>query len=145
MPQLSFPISPDGLVVSALVGLSQTAMADLVQAGKPVPRPLQVRALFDTGCDLTALTPQVVAALGLTPARQAKTQTAAGTQYVNVHKISLGIYPPAGGSGTPYLRPEFEVSGLVASLPFDVLIGMDILREMLLILNGPDQQFTLAF
>jgi hypothetical protein len=58
MPHFAFPLSPDGLIVQAVFGLNGADTAALVQTGRPIPRPVQVRGLLDIGSDATAIAPQ---------------------------------------------------------------------------------------
>jgi hypothetical protein len=44
MPHVTFPLSPDGPAVPGLIGLNDRDTASLVQAGRPVPRPVSIRA-----------------------------------------------------------------------------------------------------
>jgi hypothetical protein len=146
MPHFTFPMSPDGPAVQGLVGLNDQKTAALVSAGQPIPRPLSVRALLDTATDLTAVDSRVVQQFGLTPVKQTKTQTAGGSVQVNLYRVSLSVYGPTG-SPTPLLvRPDLLVTELAVTLPgVDVLIGLDVLRECLFVLNGPGDQFILGF
>jgi hypothetical protein len=146
MPHFSFPLSPDGLIVQAVFGLNGRDTATLVRTGQPIPRPVQVRALLDNGTDATAIAPHVFQRLGLTSRVSGSTQTAAGPVQVNVYRVSLTIAGPAGITGPVLALPELLASELAAALPnIDALIGMDVLRQCLLVLDGPGQQFLLGF
>jgi len=51
-----------------------------------------------------------------------------------------------GPGGILFTHPELTVMELRTPLDgFDVLVGLDMLPECMLILNGPQKQFTLAF
>jgi hypothetical protein len=146
MPHFTFPLSPDGMIVQAMFGLNGAATAALVQTGQPVARPIQVRSLLDNGTDATAIAPHVFQKLGLKSQVSGTSQTAAGQVTVNLYRVSLGITGPAGGTGSALVLPDLLVSELTATLPnIDALIGMDVLRQCLLVLDGPGQQFILGF
>ena len=146
MPHLTFPLSSDGMIVEAVFGLHGPKTAELVQAGQPVPSPIQVRALLDNGSDTTAIASSIVQKLGLEVMIPASSQTASGKVEVNLYRVSLSISGPAGGVGPVLVISDLVVSELTALLPnIDALIGMDVFRECLLILNGPAQQFILGF
>jgi hypothetical protein len=52
----------------------------------------------------------------------------------------------AGQPQLPWLdRSDLLVMELPTGLPFDVLIGMDILRTCKMLVDGPAGQFTLEF
>jgi predicted aspartyl protease len=122
MPHLTFPIHKDGLVVEAMIGLKGQATADLLRTGRPIPPPLQLRALVDTGTDATALTGRVFRHLGLSPIRQASTQTATGPVSVNLYEVSLSV-SGRSSSGPTLVRTNLLVTELTASLgPIEALI-----------------------
>jgi len=49
MSQLTFPVSPDGLVVDVLINVAGARMASLRAAGQPIPSLIQARGLINTG------------------------------------------------------------------------------------------------
>jgi hypothetical protein len=60
--------------------------------------------------------------------------------------VSLSILAPGGNAAHNLVRPNLHVVGLAsAPVGFDLLIGMDILSECLLFVNGRDAHFTIAF
>ncbi len=146
MPHLTFPISPDGCALQILIGLHGKEMAALYAAGKPIPNPVWVRGLVDSGTDITCVAPRVMHQLGLVIAGSTSTQTAGGSVNVNLFDVSLTITDPAKPSTHTLVREHLVIMELLHALPtFEALIGMDVLAQCLLILDGPGQQFTLAF
>jgi hypothetical protein len=133
------------LVVAGRVGLSAAEAAKLVQSGQPVPPPVPVRALIDTGSDRTAVAPGIIRQLGLQPLIHGMAHTAGGSFQVNLYCIGLTIHGPTRGAGAELSLSDLLVSELTVALPFEVLIGLDVLRECLLVLDGPGSQFILAF
>ena len=117
MPHLTFALSADGMVVPALIGLNRPATIVLAQAGQPIPRPVQVRALIDSGCDVTAVAPHVFQQLGLMPIRSSVTQTAAGAVSVNLYRVSLTIFDSRGAGGPMFVQPNLLVTELTVALP----------------------------
>jgi hypothetical protein len=145
MPHFTFPLSADGPIVQGLVGLNDRDSTALVRAGQPIPRPVSIRALLDTACDRTAIAGRVAQQLGLVPLQPVQTQTAAGVIPVNQYQISLSVYGPSGASGPLLVWPDLLVTELaVPLLNIDVLIGLDVLRQGLFLLNGPGDQFILG-
>ena len=143
MPRLTFAVSPDGLMLPALLGPDSTAMQQLVAQGNPVPKPVQARAQIDTGTVVTAVGPGVLAALGATPGAASRTQTASGLVVVRFYRISFTIFDPAGATLS---RADWLVTDLPQDLPdVEVLFGMDVVRELILNVDGPAGQFTLDF
>jgi hypothetical protein len=146
MPHLTFQLSPDGPVVPALVGLNDRDKAMLVQAGKPIPRPVSVRAYLDTACDRTAIDGRVFQHLGMGAVKGTTTQTASGSVQVKQYRVSLSVHGPTGAAGPMLVQPDLLVTELAVSLSnIEVLIGLDILLECLFVLNGPANQFILGF
>jgi hypothetical protein len=146
MPFFTFPLSPDGLAVHGLVGLNGPDTAARLQAGQPIPRPISVRALLDTACDMTTIAPGVFQQLGLVRRGRSSTQTAGGQVPVNLYRVSLSVLGPTGAPSPMLVEPDLRVLDLAAALSnVDALIGLDILNENLLVHNGPARQFILAF
>ncbi len=110
-----------------------------------MPRGVAIRALIDTGCDLTAVSGQVFQRLPLTPEKTVPMQTAGGSAPVSLYRVSLGIYDPRSANAPSLIRPSLLVSQLAVALPVDALIGMDVLGECLFVLDGPGKQFILGF
>jgi hypothetical protein len=67
MPRLTFPFGPDGLVVSALLGLTAADLAAAQSAGAPSPALLQVRGMIDSRTMVTAVAPRLLARLNVPP------------------------------------------------------------------------------
>jgi hypothetical protein len=121
-------------------------MARLIAAGQPVPAPIRLRGLIDTGCDVTSVPPHVAQRLGLTVHSQRSTQTPAGPLSVNLYEASLSI-PRVGQLQAPLLVLDQIV---ILELPhpptatIDVLVGLDVVLQLLLVVDGPRGHFTLA-
>jgi hypothetical protein len=143
MPHLTLPILPGGLLLDVVIGLPSGAIAGMQSAGTPIPPPLRLRALLDTAADLTAVAPAVAQQLGLPGAGSTSTHTAGGLQAVQLFRASLSI---PGAAGMIFVRSDLLVMELAHPLPnAEVLIGMDVLTEGLLISDGPGRQFILGF
>jgi hypothetical protein len=146
MPHLTFPMSPDGPVLEVVVALDTNKIAVRQQAGAAVPLPLPIRALIDTGTDVTAIAPRVLRQLGLAPLYTASTLTAGGQVGVDLFEVSLVITGPKGTAGPMYVRPYLLATELPVPLPnIEALIGRDILAECLFQLDGPGANFLLAW
>jgi hypothetical protein len=146
MAQLDFPLSADGPTLEVTIGLPAVSIAVLQSAGQPVPPFIRARALLDTACDATAVAPWIIQHQNLPYVGTTGTQTAGGSVQVNVHRASLSISGPAGGTGPTFARPTLLVTELAHALPkLDVLIGLDILFEIVTTIDGPGRQFSLTF
>jgi hypothetical protein len=142
---LTFPVQPDGLVVDVMIGLDAGNSQALQRLGQPIPRPVRARGVVDTATDLTAVAPAVLQALGLSSSQSAHIHTAGGLVQVKVYDISLSILPPPGSA--PLLTvPQLTASELIHAAPtVEVLIGLDVLLQVVFHLDGPGRVFTLTF
>jgi hypothetical protein len=145
MPVLTFAISTDGMAVDVLLGLSRANAQALRAAGKVVPQPVPLRALIDSGSDLTSIVDAAVASPGLLPLGPFAVNTANGTAIVNRYAVSFTLVAPGGNASRNLVRSNVPVLGLAnAPIGFDMVIGMDVLDDCLLIKDGPARQVTLA-
>ena len=145
MPHLTFITSQDGLALNVMIGLNGADTASLVNQGKPVPTPILVRAILDSGTDATCVAPRILRNLGLTLLVQKSTLTVSGPLPVDLYEVSLSI-PKAGGLTGPLLvLDQLVVMELPYPIPnIEVLIGNDILSQCLLIVDGPRGEFTIS-
>jgi hypothetical protein len=129
------------------IGLDGQATAALRAAGLPIPAPVQARGLIDAGSDVTVVASWILRQLAVPIASSGSTHTAAGQINVKLYTVSLGITDPAQTAGSPWLTQSgLLVMEALAVLPeADVLIGLDILLDCKMLLDGPAQRFTLEF
>jgi hypothetical protein len=145
MPHLTFPISQDGYALTVLIGLNGRGSTDLAQKGQPIPAPLSIRAVIDTGTDITCVAARVPQQLGLASAGEVQTQTIAG--FVNSHCYDVSLSNPKSGSltGPLLVLDDLRVMELLDAIPnVEALIGKDVLSHCLLIIDGKRGEFTLA-
>jgi hypothetical protein len=132
------------MVLPVLIGLNGQATADQLALGqKPTP-PVLATALIDSASDVTCIATRIVQHLGLPLLLGTTTHSIAGSVQVNLYEVSLSVLRPGPG------RALFTSDQLVVmELPqppdaAEVLIGLDVLRQMLTMLDGPGGTFTLA-
>jgi hypothetical protein len=148
MAVLTFPINPDGLSLDALVGLDHRASHALLGRGAALPRPQRVRALLDSGTDLTAVSAPVLSRLPVTVTRgrPVRTHTTSGIIHTPTFYISLSIPPAPGAAGSLLVVARLRVNRLPVPLPaLDVLIGLDVIRQYLWAIDGPGGNFSVTF
>jgi hypothetical protein len=144
--QLTFQITNDGLALDVQIGLPAPLLQARLTAGQPFLPALTVRALIDTGADATSVDPDVLARLGLTSSGQVQMTTASGRVLVDRYETSLTIFGLAGTAGPALVRPTWHVTGFSQSLAgIQALLGMDLIRQIVLKIDGPKQTFTLEF
>jgi len=145
MPHLTLQISPGGPLVDVLVTASEERREALRRVGQPIPQPIQVRALIDTGASCTCVDPAVLRGLGLTPTGSTPIHTpSTGGALHNAEQYDVCIIfrnPEISLElpTVPVVAAELQVQGIQA------LLGRDVLTTCLLVYNGQRGFFTLAY
>lgn len=149
MPHFTLQISPQGPLLNAVIHVSKERNSALTAAGQPIPNPVTIRALVDTGASTTCIDPSILKALSLTPTGNVKMVTpSTGKTPVDIDQYDVGIVIPAAiANQIPFALQTIPVActELVSSQGFHALIGRDILSHCLLNYNGSMGMFTLAF
>jgi hypothetical protein len=128
-----------------MIGLNGQDTAALVSAGKAVLAPVLVRALVDTGSNVTCCADTILTRLGLGPLQQYTTQTVSGPLSVRTFEVSLSIPGASAASGPLLVLPQLVVMEFTEPLQnIDVLIGLDVLLQCTLHVDGPGGQFSLS-
>ena len=147
MSHFTLQVNASGPILSALVTVSEARAGALITVGQPIPKAVTIRALVDTGASCTCVDPTVLAALNLTPTGSVSVNTpSTGSIPHSANQYDVGFAIPDDG-GTPLFLQTIPVveSELLASQGFHVLLGSDILEHCLLVYNGKDAFFSLAF
>jgi predicted aspartyl protease len=149
MPHFTLQIGPEGPMLNAMVVVSAPRQAWLTQAKQPIPAPVKIRALVDTGASGTCIDPMVMAQLGLTPTNVIPMLTpTTGATPVLVEQFDVGLIIP--GQSAKHAPLAFHTTPVVASAlyaaqGFHALIGRDILRHCILNYNGDFGYFSLGY
>jgi hypothetical protein len=142
-------ISASGPVVDAAIMVSEARRQVLEQNNIPVPPPQLIRALVDSGASHTCLDPSVMSALGLTPTGTTDVITpTTGVNAVSADTYDVAFAVLAGKPGESHLIfPTWKVSSmeLLHAQGIHALIGRDILSRCVLIYNGAENTFTIAY
>jgi hypothetical protein len=123
-------------------------MAALQAANSPVPAPVPIRALVDTGASCSCVDPSVLTSLGLTPTGSARINTPSnGSEPVDLPQYDVAlIIPPATPGQSPLIFPIIPVvASQLRAQGIEALIGRDILSHCILVYNGTVNFFSLAF
>jgi len=145
MPILTFQNSSDGPLIDVLIGVSQFRANALRLVNMPIPPPIQLRFLIDTGASGTCVEAGLLKPLGLVSSGQ-----------IAVHTTSPGPIPaqwPQFDVSLTLLHPLYPytifTTPVAECLPLggnvQGLLGRDILEHCLLIYNGQEKSFSLAF
>jgi hypothetical protein len=145
MPQLRFPILPDGLIVDVLVNLEASVLLPLRAAGHSCP-PVEGKGVIDTASNVSGVSPGIVSQLALPPVGPPTTTTGiGGAVSVQLYRVSLHIRD-AGAPNLPmFTLPSLLVMELPPGPACDVLIGLDVLLHCKLTVDGPAGIFMIDF
>jgi hypothetical protein len=146
MSQLTFAITSGELRLAVVIGHNRKDLATRLAAGQPVPAPIWTMGVVDTATNVPCVTPAVLQQLGTVSTGQSSSHTAAGQVPAKLFEVSLSIPPPSNVPGPMLTRRDLTVMELPSPVPgVDVLIGLDILLDCKLLLDGPAHRFTLEF
>jgi hypothetical protein len=146
MSHFTLQVGLGGPILSALIAVSEARGHALKGAGQPVPSPVPVTALIDTGASCTCVDPAILAALSLTPTGSVSISTpSTGAMPHQADQFDIALLIPAP-NGPPLIFQTIPViASELAIQGIDALIGRDILDQCLLCYNGSAKTFTLAF
>jgi hypothetical protein len=105
------------------------------------------RALIDTGSTTTGVTAKIAQALGLRSIGKRLISTVGGEQHIDRFIFRIGLDGGAADHDAPtfpYIFEEVVGFELLDSFSFDVLLGMDILRQCELLI-APGNRCRLTF
>jgi hypothetical protein len=145
MPHFTLQFQIGGPQLELYVGVSQPRHQVLQQANMPIPQPILIRGLLDTGASTTAIDSGIILALGLQPTGSMlilTPSTGSSPHPANTFDVSI-IIPVANLTFTVPAMQVFESSLNIQG--FQVLIGRDILSNCLFVYDGRANIFSLAF
>jgi hypothetical protein len=148
MPHFSLNFSAGGPLIRAVVSVSEARSKALTAAGSAIPPDQIITALVDTGASSTCIDPSVLDQLGLSPTGSCEVKTPStgdGAATVSQYDVALLVYgrdtnsPPLVFPVMPVLATPLATQGIQG------LIGRDLLSQCVLVYNGTDGVFTLAY
>jgi predicted aspartyl protease len=127
------------------VGVSQPRQKALEEAGEPVPPPVLIQGLIDTGASATAIDPSIIQGLKLQQTGSLPIHTPS-TGHVphqaSTYDVCITI-PFDGVTFTLGALQVFESSLSVQGI--QALIGRDVLANCLFVYDGRANIFSIAF
>jgi len=149
VPHFTLQATAQGPLLGAYVGVSSARRTALLAASQPVPNPILIQALVDTGASGTCVDPSVLTTLGLSPTGSVTVNTpSTGNNPHVADQYDVSIVVPSGKpTHAPLIIPNLPVmcAELLAAQGIHALIGRDILSLCMLTYNGAEGFFTLAY
>lgn len=145
MPHLTLPVGATGPVLDLIIGVSEPRRDALRKAGQPVPDALKIRGLIDTGASGVMIDRAHLATLKISPTGRTHVHTPSTGTTQNIcltYDVMLGFNHPklAFRIGThAVMASDLTQTGV------DALIGRDVLEHCLLVYDGVNATFTIAF
>ena len=144
MPHFTVIIGSYGPVIDLALAVGSTWKQQFAAPGSSAPSPITVRALIDTGADLSIVHPQILQQLGVGATRSVRIRrpgTGSGFRLAWLSDVELAI----GTGGPRTLWIATRVVGMAPSTPTVLaLIGRDVLGHCTLFYNGPRDELTLS-
>jgi predicted aspartyl protease len=128
-----------GPLLEVRLAVSHAAEQALIAAGSPVPKPIVIPMLIDTGASHSLIQSGLAQQLGLNPVSTVAIATPSSQNVMcDVYAVRL-ILPP---------NIQAELTAVEAPLQgenIQGLIGRDVLSQAVLVYIGYQNQFTLSF
>jgi len=144
LPSFTFT-APDlfvaGPAIQVSVGPSRELINVLSPLGTQLAAPHPVLACVDTGAQVTVVSPETVQILGIQPVGEAAINTPGAGQPLRCRRFHVNMYFPQGY----VVENLFVIEASMSGLPYQCLIGRDVLRSAELLYVGKTNQFTLTF
>src|SRR5437870_2280465 len=107
-------VGPSGEFIAALSGL-----------GQPVAPPCTVEALIDTGAHTTVINPETVRRLNIRPVGVVQINTPSTVSPLLCNRFHINVYLSQAFA----VENVFAIEAPMGGLPYQCLIGRDILRH----------------
>ncbi len=130
-----------GPSIQVAVGPSRELIVAFAPLGVQLSSPAPVTALIDTGAHTTVLSPDLVARLRIQPVGTAPISTPSTTSALMCNRYHVNVY----FAEDFVVENIFAIEAPMGGVPYQCLIGRDILRFATLSYIGPRNQFALTF
>ena len=145
MPKLRIPIGAEGPIMELSVWVDRITAHAMIANGLSLPRALNLRALIDTGSDITAIHPLVTQSFS--PAVGDRVEVSrpgldGGPYTAPLHDIRVAF----SGPGLRVRWIGITAVGLVPASPGVLaIIGRDLLARCRFLYDGPKAEILLAY
>lgn len=134
------PLAENGAILEVAVGHPALVAERLVAEGRPVPPPRRIRALIDTGATISGMDNAVARELGLVQTGFVTLTGIGGTTEQPVYAASVS-FP---GVAAPAQDPVKIAGTSLGAQDFEMLMGRDLLRRLVMTYHGPRSVFSVA-
>jgi hypothetical protein len=131
------------------VGVGRTIRQSLLTAHRPIPQPITVEALIDTGADVSCIDTTALSRIALQRRRaflRVNAPGATGWPYLPAYFAGLTVLHPSGRAGDHLSIPDILVVDVALGLPgCGLLLGRDALAYCRLDYDGRTGKFMLDY
>jgi hypothetical protein len=148
MPLITGPLLGDGVFLDIEVGWSHGMAKKARSAFRPVPPPLLIAAMIDTGAEITCIDSAIIQQLGLQFGGISLTNVPAqsGLSISTTNDVSLIIRHPSGDTGKHFQIGNLTILELnLSALTCQALIGRDVLTACRFLYDGQRNRFLLKY
>lgn len=132
-------LAAEGPVIDLTLSVPKAVSDLIVAAGDPVPAPVKLNALVDTGASHTVVKQGSLAGLGLNPTGVSGVTTPTSQNHpCSMYYVRL-VLPKNVVVETTVIEAPLQGQAIEA------LLGRDVLQHGILVYNGVTDSFTLAF
>jgi hypothetical protein len=130
-----------GPFIQVAIGPSRELIAAFAPFGRELSAPYSVTALIDTGAHTSVLGPELTGRLHLEPVGKAPISTPSTTAAIMCDRYHVNIYFEEDF----VVENIFVIEAPMGGVPYQCLIGRDVLRMATLVYNGPENHYSLEF
>jgi hypothetical protein len=148
VPILTGQLQAERALVEISVGWSVARVQQLRLALRPIPAPVNSRAVIDTGAEISCLDTGLVQTLSLPTGGTilANVPAQGGVSLAALHDASITLIHPSGNPRDSLFVRNLSVLELsLASFGYEALLGRDVLAVCHFLYSGPRNVFRLAY
>jgi predicted aspartyl protease len=129
----------NGPLVNATIALTTPLFEAMKKKADPIPEPVKVMALIDTGATSSVVAPDVITRLGIFPTGSVKVNTPSCSG-VLCNQYTAAIVLP----NNIIIETTNRIEAPLQGQPIQCLLGRDILSQVVLIYNGYAEEVTFS-
>ena len=138
----------DGALVAVRIGVSRQELLRLRASRHPIPQPVDLTALIDSGAQITCVDSAILPGLDLTlfGVTPVNVPSLGGLSAAVQYAASLIVIHPSGNAQDDFVISDLPIAEVnLGALGYQLLIGRDVLVACQFHLDGPKLTFTLDY